>query len=405
SAGQGNARAAFSLANLFADSDPPDSQAAAHWLARARQLGFSAPTAPPGPVAAQQAQQGPPSSLLPAAQLKDPGVRRDALWLAATDGDMPSLEILADPALVSARDEFGRGALARAAEAGSAPAVTLLIRRGAAVDAADEHGMTPLMLAARAGELAAVEALFAAHPRIDAADRDRNTALMHAAISGRLAVVDRLLTAGASVAPRDVQDWSALDFAEVRGAADIVARLREKGATALHRSAIVSESRPTAVQRAQRDLYAGWPDLAVGASRDTPELLHALLQHGANPNATTPDGLPILTVAVLAGTPSSIEALLAAGAKATRPDRRGNSALLDAVRVGREDIVLSMLAHGVSPDSRWDPEPPVVAAAKAGHGGILRALLAVHAQPDVRDEHGTSALMLVAQSADLESLR
>src|SRR2546429_560218 len=132
--------------------------------------------------------------------------------------------------------------------------------------------------------------------------------------------------------------------------------------------------------------------LAGGASRDTPELLHALLQHGANPNATTPDGLPILTVAVLAGTPSSIEALLAAGAKATRPDRRGNSALLDAVRVGREDIVLSMLAHGVSPDSRWDPEPPVVAAAKAGHGGILRALPAVHAQPDVRDEHGTSAL-------------
>src|SRR5207302_1984552 len=167
---------------------------------------------------------------------------RDALWLAATDGDVPSLEILADPALVSARDEFGRGALARAAEAGSAPAVTLLIRRGAAVDAADEHGMTPLMLAARAGELAAVEALLAAHPKIDAADRNRNTVLMHAAMSGRLAVVDRLLAAGASVAPRDVQDWSALDFAEVRGAADIVARLREKGATALHRSAIVSES-------------------------------------------------------------------------------------------------------------------------------------------------------------------
>ncbi|TLY94167.1 MAG: sel1 repeat family protein [Gammaproteobacteria bacterium] len=66
SAGQGNARAAFSLANLFAESDPPDSQAAEHWLARARQLGFSAPTAPPGAAAAQQ---GPPSSLLPAAQL------------------------------------------------------------------------------------------------------------------------------------------------------------------------------------------------------------------------------------------------------------------------------------------------------------------------------------------------
>ena len=149
SAGQGNARAAFSLANLFAESDPPDPQAAAHWLARARQLGFSAPTQAPG---AAGAQQGPPSSLLPAAQLTDPAVRREALWLAAGDGDVPSLEILADPALVSARDEFGRGALARAAEAGSAPAIALLIRRGAAVDAADQHGVTPLMLAAGAGQ-------------------------------------------------------------------------------------------------------------------------------------------------------------------------------------------------------------------------------------------------------------
>ena len=302
SAGQGNARAAFSLANLFAESDPPDSQAAEHWLARARQLGFSAPTAALGAATAQQ----PPSSLLPASQLKDPGVRREALWLAAAGGDVPSLEVLADPTLVSARDEFGRGALARAAEAGSAPAVTLLIRRGAPVDAPDEHGMTPLMLTARAGELAAVEALLAGHPNLGAADRSGNTALMYAAMSGRLAVVDRLLAAGASVGPRDVQDWSALDFAEVTGATDVVARLREKGATALHRSAIVSESPPTSVQRAQHDLYAGWPDLAVGASRDTPELLRALLQRGADPNATTADGLPILTVAVLAGTSSSV---------------------------------------------------------------------------------------------------
>src|SRR2546421_91511 len=155
---------------------PPDRQAAEHWLARARQLGFSAPTAPPGAAAAQQ---GPPSSLLPAAQLKDPGVRREALWLAATDGDVPSLEILADPALVSARDEFGRGALARAAEAGSAPAVALLIRRGAPGYAAHEHGMTPPMLAARAGGLAAREALLLGHPHIGAADRNGKTAVMH----------------------------------------------------------------------------------------------------------------------------------------------------------------------------------------------------------------------------------
>ena len=40
---QGHARAAFSLANLLANADPPDPQAADHWLSRARELGFSAP--------------------------------------------------------------------------------------------------------------------------------------------------------------------------------------------------------------------------------------------------------------------------------------------------------------------------------------------------------------------------
>ena len=48
----------------------------------------------------------------------DSGVRRDALWLAAQQGDVASLEVLATPALLAETDEFGRGALARAAEAG-----------------------------------------------------------------------------------------------------------------------------------------------------------------------------------------------------------------------------------------------------------------------------------------------
>src|SRR5207302_2388054 len=111
----------------------PDPQGASRWLARARELGFfntlnsgTQKAAAAAQKGAAAARPGPPSSLLPAAQLTDPAVRREALWLAASDGDVASLEALVDPALVVARDEFGRGALARAAEAASAPAVALL---------------------------------------------------------------------------------------------------------------------------------------------------------------------------------------------------------------------------------------------------------------------------------------
>ncbi|TLZ10264.1 MAG: hypothetical protein E6K28_06325, partial [Gammaproteobacteria bacterium] len=208
-ANKGSARAAFSLATLLQDSNPPDPQGASRWLARARELGFFNTMntgAQKGAAAAQKgaaaARPGPPSSLLPAAQLTDPAVRREALWLAASDGDVASLEALVDPALVAARDEFGRGALARAAEAASAPAVALLIRRGAPVEAPDQNGTTPLMIAARGGQPAAVDAVLAAHPNVNATDKSGNTALMHAVMSGSLAVVDKLLAAGASVAPR-----------------------------------------------------------------------------------------------------------------------------------------------------------------------------------------------------------
>jgi hypothetical protein len=198
-AAQGHARAAFSLASLCSDAEPPDRECATRWLSRARALGFAPAPQPAG------AHQALPSSLLPAAQLTDPAVRREALWLAAADGDLPSLDLLADAALVGARDEFGRGALARAAEAGSAPAVALLTQRGAPVDAPDQHGMTPLMLAARSGQAVVVEALLAAHANVAAADRSGNTALMYAALSKRTEAVERLLAAGASVAARDAE--------------------------------------------------------------------------------------------------------------------------------------------------------------------------------------------------------
>jgi ankyrin repeat protein len=340
SAAQGNSHAAFSLASLYADSDPPDPQAAERWLARARELGFT-PQTRSGATAVGTAAD---SIVIPAARITDPKVKREALWLAAEQGDVASLEALASATLVTETDEFGRGALARAAEAGQASALELLLRRGAAVDNADRYGMTALMLAARAGSTESVEALIRSKGNVNAVDHKGNTVLMHAAAGGKVAVVERLLAAGAGVAPRNVQDWSALDFAEVGGAREAAARLREKGATALKRSAAISEPALTTVQRAAqgRDLYAGWPDLAVAAARKAPELLQTLLTRGADPNAKTPQGTPVLGVAVVSGAPATVETLLGAGAQATQSDRRGSSALLVATREGREDMVAAL---------------------------------------------------------------
>ena len=188
-AAQGDARAAFSLASLYAQADPPDTRNADRWLARAQALGFK-------PQAQRHAAVGaatPSGSVfLPVAQIVDATVKQEALWLAAERGDLASVQVLATPALVSATDEFRRGALERAAEAGQGATLELLLQRGARVDAADRYGITALMLAARSGSVDSVAALLKAHAAINA--RYRLITLM-CSIRG-----DRLLVRHASAA-------------------------------------------------------------------------------------------------------------------------------------------------------------------------------------------------------------
>src|SRR5215469_8575675 len=88
SAAHGNSRAAFSLASLYADADPPDPQAAAHWLARARELGFAPQSRAAGTASTKADGVKADSILIPATQIKDSNVKREALWLAAEQGDL-----------------------------------------------------------------------------------------------------------------------------------------------------------------------------------------------------------------------------------------------------------------------------------------------------------------------------
>src|SRR5258708_7564937 len=53
--------------------------------------------------------------------------RHEALWLAATHGDLPSVQALSNHDSVTSHDDFGRGALDRAAAAGHTDIVESLI--------------------------------------------------------------------------------------------------------------------------------------------------------------------------------------------------------------------------------------------------------------------------------------
>jgi ankyrin repeat protein len=191
-------------------SDPPEFDAARNWLARARELGSS--------QAQQTAERGAlPLEFRPLLDLTDPEARRDAFWRASAEGDSGLIADMADRALLESRDEFGRGALSRAASAGRADAVAQLLQRGANASDSDSQGVTPLMLASASGNGEAVLALLRAGAKANTSDHTGNTPLMYAARADATEGIKQLLAGGADLNLRNQQDWSALDFARSSG--------------------------------------------------------------------------------------------------------------------------------------------------------------------------------------------
>ena len=401
-AAAGNPDAQYLLAVFYLNglNGPRDAAQARPWLEKAAQQGNSRAILSLGTLLGTRDA---PAGVSRAQELTDPGTRHEALWLAAQRGDLQVVQALADLDSVSSHDDFGRGALARAALAGRTEVVEFLVHAGAAVDSADQYGITPLMLAARDKHGSTVNALLQAGANVNLADHGGNTPLMHAAAGGDAGIIDRLLAANASVKPRNVQGWSALDFAESAGASGAAQRLSASGATAIRKGgaapALNVVFRPKAPAP---DLYAGWTDVAVAASRNSPGLIEALPRVDSSRD---PGVVPALLVAVRSDAPRSVDTLFARNQSLASANRLDNALLL-AIRAGEFEVVSALLAHGVSADaSSPEGEPAIVAAARLGHTNIVAALTAAHANPAPQDRWGTSALMLAAQNSNGDLLR
>src|SRR5579872_677671 len=293
----GNPQAQYLLGVFYLNglNGPPEPNLAQSWLRKSSAQGYAR-------ASATLASLGHPAGDRPIAgasrplNFPDPAVRKEALWLAASRGDLPAAKALADRDSVNSSDDFGRGALARAAESGHTDVVQWLLQCGAAVDAVDRYGTTALMLAANGGHAESVAALLRAGAHASPADHAGNTALMRAAARGNLPTVEHLLSADSNINAHDIQGWSALDFAQNGGDAAVVRKLIENGAAGTRQThtprASDSLMRATAPVR---DLYSGWSDLAVAASRTSPALLESLPRQTAGSRSAPAGGVdPIL---------------------------------------------------------------------------------------------------------------
>lgn len=159
---------------------------------------------------------------------------RLSLIEAVERGDAAQAEALLrqDPYLTSVRNGFGEAALHRAAAAGDAEMVELLLDHSAAVDPVSHVGRTPLHLAAEAGHLAAAEALLDHRARPGPVNADGETPLHLAARHGHVEVVRLLLARGADPNAMGEYIGSPLHEAAAHGRLAAAEALLERGALA-----------------------------------------------------------------------------------------------------------------------------------------------------------------------------
>jgi ankyrin repeat protein len=313
---------------------------------------------------------------------------------------------------LSAQEIVARGAVAAAAQNGTAESVRALLKQGGDVNGAQGDGMTalhwaanrgdaamagmllyaganakattrlgaymPLHLAAQAGAAGVLQALLESGAPVDAPTATGATALMLAARSGSVDAVRTLIDHGAKLdATETAQGETALMFAAAADRADVVRLLLEKKADARATTKII--------------------DLASLTAAPGEEALQQSQQRqpqGGNAPATNAGG------GRAAATPAAARPADLAGV--TRPYRYneligrqgGLTALLFAVRQGAASTVEALVTGGadINQVSPADQTSPLLMATINGHFDLAKYLLDRGADPNAASDAGATPL-------------
>lgn len=144
--------------------------------------------------------------------------------------------------------------------------------------------------------------------------------------------------------------------------------------------------------------------LMAAAAHQNPALIRALVRHGWNVNAVSPDGQTALFYTSDAAT---INALAACGANVNLQDKYGATALDTAlIDLDMEDSELDMAGGGIEAllaQGAYDPRA-VPLAARYGRINALRQMIRQGRPFDTTDEHGVTPLMLALDYSTLAGL-
>ena len=281
---------------------------------------------------------------------------------------------------VNAANEYGVTPLSLACINRNPDIVAKLLEAGADPNAAQETGETPLMTCARTGSVNAVKLLLDHEANPNAKEKRRGqTALMWAAAGKHPETVRLLIDRKADVDARSTGGFTPLMFAAQSGDMDCARMLLEAGAD-------VNESTPE---------YGNVLDVAAASGHEA--LAVYLLEKGANPNSADKHGITALHNAVQKGLstltkvrydasyrlqppnmPQLVRALLEKGANP-------NARIKDSDDRGPSDSLFNM--RGAT---------PFFLAAASADAELMRILAAKGADPNLAAGANVTPLMAAA---------
>jgi ankyrin repeat protein len=290
-------------------------------------------------------------------------------------------------------------------------AAKLLLQAGANVKLADRYGITPLKLAAENGSAAMIEILLKAGADANTTLPNGETTLMTAAHTGKPDAISMLLTHGAKPNEREsrfgetAMMWAAAEnngaairvLADGGGELNAKSKLMEFPEFKFLTSGMVSTALPK----------GGWTPLMYAARQGSMDSARALIEAGANPNLTDPDGTTATIIAIINAHFDLAAMMAEKGADLNVADTSGMTALYAAVDMHTLAPMLSRPAPKVV--DKLDAAALVPVLLKHGADPNLRLKKPIigrhHDNGDASMGEGTTPLMRAAKSADHAVIR
>ncbi len=205
----------------------------------------------------------------------------------------------------------------------------------------------------------------------------------NAIFEGHVEIVDLLLARKYPVNARNDKGETPLMLAAAQGNIPIMQKLIEKGASP--KEASMTESA-----------------LSLAISSGGPKAVSFLLEAGADPNTSLPQGRTPLFVVVREGNKKAFDILIAVeGIKLDAQSRFGWTPLMEAVAHGQEEMVRLLLEKKVDVDQKdVEGNTALMIAARGGRAVSVQHLLENKADVNARNVNGMTPLMWAVTRPD-----